>query len=128
MVKINKLYNRNNVWNFNYEITFLLFLCILVLAQQSYSTLYLLLVSELVWLIFLIKTNSLMSISNNPEFLVLIFVLLSLITIDLALGLTLVTVQHNVFTFIDNTEFSSLKKKKKVFFSNSNILLNKFKF
>lgn len=69
-----------------------------------------------------------MSISNNPEFLVLIFVLLSLITIDLALGLTLVTVQHNVFTFIDNTEFSSLKKKKKVFFSNSNILLNKFKF
>lgn len=69
-----------------------------------------------------------MLLSNNPEFLLLIFILVALATIDLALGLTIIVVQDSTHTFIDSVEFSSLKKKKKVFFANSNILLNKFKF
>ena len=114
--------------NFYFELTLIITLVFFVLIQQSYSTLSVLLVSELVWFLFLIKANVLAILSNNTEVLLLIFILLSLVSIDLAFGLTLVIVQHNTFNFVDSSEFSFLKKKKSTFFSNSNVLVNKFKF
>jgi NADH:ubiquinone oxidoreductase subunit K len=108
--------------------SFLLFIVFLILLQQSYSILSVLLVSELVWFVFLVKTNVLAVLSNNPEVLLFIFILLALASVDLALGLSIVIVQNNVFNFLDSSEFSFLKKKKKLFFSNSTTLQNKLKF